>query len=561
MSPTGTSMGGAASASALLATLAEDDAAKAKAKKSKASSQGSSKVNTVVALSGLLRQLESDIKTLEASDNQDQEVLDGLKESQSRLQKELEVLTSRLDNLVQDQNTRLSQLEKLQIHGDASFGLMHDMGNGRNGRQGIEDSTTAAGRLRLTIDVPVVEAKEDSKIGAGTLSARIIGAFGRYGPAASKGSSTFGNNYAFNAYSRVAADISAYNEGFGTGAAGNPGVNGQNGFTSYLRPNIFLESLFYKQNLRSGIPVLTDWPGRKLLFKDKPDFKATADFSAGLIRWWDWFDVSPYRGDEQSQFQNGAFINIPGIAVNYAQPMAVYSLHQALGKSASLDVTTGVGSVDVGDLADTLNTTYEAKLNYLPRFLPEALQKPGSLYVGGYNVFLSGNRNFNKIVGKNYTTRNGQAFDPSFGQQTINSFYAGWNQEWWRGIGTNVGFVMNTNSPTTVMLTSQQPGPAGSSLGAKSAFTSVVNIPMSAFGLKKRGGDSLGLGYAWTNVTDGLPNVGNYAHMEHVAEVFYRMKLTENFSIIPSAQLIMNPTGSNLNAPITVLGLRASYRF
>jgi hypothetical protein len=519
------------------------------------------KANTAVALSATLRQLEDQIALLEQDEEANAEVLGALRDSHKRLQNELVTLTMRLDAIettAKEHNRRLSALEKVQIHGDATFGSLSDFSRGSGSKGGIENATSSVGRLRLTIDAPVYESKgEDDKLGNGSISARIISAFGRYGPAAAANSNTYGSTYAFNAYSRISSDISAFNEGFGTGSVGTgtTKLNGQSGYTSATRPNIFLESLFYKQNIKAGVPFVTELPsfGKKPKKKAAPDKQRTADVYAGIVRWWDLFDVSPYRGDEQSQFQNNAFINTPGIAVNYAMPMAGYVLHQGLGQSASLDFSTALGSIDVGDFADTLNATYEAKVFYKPAFLPEKYQKPGSVYAGGYTVTMSGNRNFNQLIAPAYS------FDANYAKDSLNGVYFGWNQEWWKGIGTTVNYLWNSDSPTAVLMTSQQPGPAGLAVGARNAFSTVVSVPMSAFGNHKRQGDTLGIGYANVNIQNG--GQGPSTTYEHIVETYYRFKVNDSFSIIPSVQWILNPVGSLANAPITVVGLRASYRF
>jgi hypothetical protein len=331
------------------------------------------------------------------------------------------------------------------------------------------------------------------------------------------------------------------------------------------RPNLFLESAFYKQEFKDGIPLLTDIPGFGGSV-GKEGFETTGKLYAGLVRWWDLFDVSPYRGDENSQFQNNAFVNVPGVAVNVAMPMVGYQWHQGLGSSLSSDVGVGLGSIDVGDLMDGLNLTYEAKLNYVPTFLPEALHKPGSVYAGAYHIFLAGNRNFNESIqaNLNYTKRNGNTYNPDFNQDTHSAIYAGWNQEWWRGIGTTFSYLYNQSGVTPVLFTTQQPGPANVAAGAKSAFHGVVSVPMSVFGDKIRPQDTIGLGYAFVNIQDGgtqgAAGFSNVA-MEHVLEAYYRFRVNDAFSIMPSIQMIVNPLGLTQNGTTTALGCRLNYTF
>jgi hypothetical protein len=529
--------------------------------KTAAKGSTSAKADSLLRLSQTLRQLQAEIAELETDAETNADALEALKASKQIIEskivaqsKQLDVLGEKLDQ----QDKRLASLEKVQIHGDFSAGIMGDMSRNRNGNKtGVSDGLSSVGRLRLSIDAPTFQPEEGSKLGVGGISARIIGAYGRYGPMGDTTSSNtdaaYGTNYGYNAYSRVAADISAFNEGFGTGATGR--LNKQAGDTSYTRPNLFIEAAFYKQNLKAGIPFLTAMPTKTHL-ADKAGFNTSADVMAGLVRWWDIFDVSPYRGDEMSQFQNMAFANTPGIAVNYAQPMVTYQLHQGLGDHLTADFTTGVGSMDVGDAMDGLNATYEGKLSYLPTFLPETFQKPGSVYVGGYTVAMAGNRSLTQTVGSSYNNRGGTSLDLT-GKQTVNALYAGWNQEWWRGIGTSVGFLLNNDSPSVAVLTSQQPGPAGVGIGAKRAMNAVVQIPTSAFGWKRRGKDQLGIGAAFVDIYDNSADTS----VEQVSELYYNFRVNDVFSIIPSAQLIVNPAGANKHTPITVLGCRLSYKF
>jgi hypothetical protein len=542
-----------------------------KAKGAKATdNQMVSRYEMAVALSKLLGNLNDQLTSLEAQ-KADKADIEALQRLQAQARTDLQTLTASLNEGLAvnatknaEQDGRIKLLERVQIHGDMTVGALADISNGgTGGNTQLQDSISSVARLRLNIDVPVVEPEnEDSKWGQGIISTRLIAAVGRYGPAGNAGGNT-GTNYAFNAYSRVSSDVSAFNEGFGTGAAGK--LQGQNGLTSNTRANLFMESAFYKQKLRSGVPLLTDLPGFDIM-PDSPDWKTTGDIYAGIVRWWDLFDVSPYRGNEMAQFQNNAFINIPGIAVNVAQPMVGYALHQGLGKAASADFTTAIGSVDVGDALNGLNLTYEAKLNYLPTFLPEAMQKPGSAYVGAYHIWLAGNRNFNKNIqtASSYTRRDGTAFDPNFGNSNVTSVYAGWNQEWFRGIGTNVSFLYNPNSPTAILFTTQQPGPANVAAGAKTSLSSVVSIPMTAFGKGTfRPNDSIGLGYAYVQVMDGGSDFSSISGrgLEHVAEAYYRFQINPSFNIMPSVQVIGNSLGLTQNKFNTVLGCRMNYMF
>jgi hypothetical protein len=524
------------------------------------------------ALNSLLASVGKDIARLELEkgDKAQLETLcklqQDLREQLITLAKDTEALEGRVavaDVKNKEQDTRLGLLEKTQFHGDMTFGALSDNGSrgtGGTGKRGIRDGVSAVGRLRLSIDVPVVEDKPESKIGAGRVQARLIGAFGRVSPLGTQAGNS-GSAYPFNLYSRISTDASAYNEGYGTGSVGNQ--NGLNGNTSIGRPNLFVESMFYSQHFKAGIPMLTDFSTKGEV---KKDHETTGDLYAGVVRWWDLFDISPYRGNEMTQFQNNAFINVPGNVVNVTQPMVAYAAHQALGKSASLDLTGAVGTLDWGDAGNGLNVSYEGRLNYTPTFLGEKFSKPGSFYAGGYNVFEAGNRRFAGAV-SSLKNRSGGTFvgykgDSINDKSTINAAYLGWNQEWFKGIGTNVSFLMNNRAPSVVTLTTLQPGPATVLAGARQTFSGVVQIPMTAFGHHYRQKDMLGLGYSMVMFqSDGLSGTQFNNTAEQVAEAYYRWQINDQFAIIPSAQLIVNRLGLKANGPATVLGMRMSYSF
>ena len=545
--------GNAAAAPPQAATMMLSQAAKAK------------ETNTKV-LTALINALSREVSTLQntqeqKADREDLAILNQLNEALKGQVAALQVETNSIKGQVQfagakddEQDTRLKLLEKVQVHGDWSFGFLHDIaskGLGSGNQRGIRPATSAVGRLRLTVDVPVVEDKEDSVLGAGTFSARLIAAFGRYSPSSGQ-HNNLGANYPLSLYSRVSADVSATNEGLGTGSVGN--LFNLNGNILMTRPNIYLESAFYKQHLKQGIPLLTSNP----LSKRGKGWETSADVTAGIARWWDFFDVSPYRGNEQTQFQNISLINIPGIAVNNNMPMLAYQLHQGLGEHASLDFTTGLGAVDVGDVMSGLNLTYEGKLNYTTAFLGESFNKPGSVYLGAYHAFDAGAKSLGRLI-SSLPNRDTTTTYPQTGRDNVHAVYAGWNQEWWRGIGTNIGYLYNLNhSSTLASMLTNQPGPATVAAAIRQGFTSSVTIPTKAIKEGFRPNDAIGLGYAFINPYNGGFSQDAY---EWVVEGFYRYQVNDSFSIIPSYQVIGNRLGLRANGLASVLSLRMSHSF
>jgi len=175
--------------------------------------------------------------------------------------------------------------------------------------------------------------------------------------------------------SRVAADASAFNEGVNTSNVSPGVVTG-----SSTRANLYIESAYYTQEFRSGIPVLTDL----FIFPDKEEWKTTMKMTTGLVPWREVFQKSPYTGDETQQFQNTALVNNAAIPVNAVAPTAAFQWHQGLGKWHSFDFKTALSSIDVSNAMNALAITYEGKLNYNWGWAADWLDLPGNIYAGGW---------------------------------------------------------------------------------------------------------------------------------------------------------------------------------
>jgi carbohydrate-selective porin OprB len=111
-------------------------------------------------------------------------------------------------------------------------------------------------------------------------------------------------------------------------------------------------------------------------------------------------------------------------------------------------------------------------------------------------------------------------------------------------------------------LTTVQPGPAVVLAGARQTLNAVVNVPMSAFGDCVRPEDNFGIGYAFSDLAEAGVTGNQFSDgLEHVGEVYYRWKLNDAMSLIPSFQMITNPLGMTKNGVITVWSLRFSTTF
>ncbi|WP_303675180.1 iron uptake porin [Vampirovibrio chlorellavorus] len=550
------------------------------------------------ALNALIKSVGRDLARLgaEKADKADLETLarlqDEFKNELAALQARTEALESRASaieakNAEQDQ--RLSLLERTQLHGDASIGILADMNrsgtrdqlSGRNsGRDGIRDAISAIGRLRLTMDVPVREDKEDSKIGAGEVHTRLIAAFGRISPNAAQQNNA-GAIGSYNSLSRIASDAALGNEGFG-----NRGIGGGSIGTN-VRSYLYLEDLHYHQHFKSGIPLLTDW--MLGAGSDDSNWATTGDLYVGSMPWRYLYDKSPYRGNENTQFQNSAFVNTPGIAINQSNPMIAYQWHQKLGSDdLSADLTTGVGTFNVGDVMDGLSATYEARLNY------RLFDVPGNVYAGGYNVWSAGNsNNANNYLtgGSSFVNANGDAVVPTnrsggvtgfrsgAGTYSVNAVYAGWNQEWYKGIGTTVNYLYSNGGQNNFFLNSnnQLLGSFGATtrggnaalspftVGVRQSISGVLNVPMKVFGVREN--DVFGVGYAVVDLYKNNMGQNNFNRTrfnqswEHTAEAYYKWAVNDAISIIPSVQFLNNGFGIQQNGNTWVIGLRTSYAF
>jgi hypothetical protein len=527
------------------------------------------------ALNALIKSVGRDLARLGA-EKANKSDLEAVARLQEEFKNELAALNARTSALEErasaieakneEQDNRLTLLEKTQLHGDMTFGALADIApNGTGeGDDGILDTLSAVGRLRLTLDVPVKEDRDDSLVGRGDVHARLVAAFGRQAPFGAQGGNLGGFN-PYTGYSRIAGDASGFNEGVNTSNL-TPGLNGAGGNT---RANLYVENVHYKQHFKSGIPLLTDW---SFGTNTNDDWKATGDLYIGIVPWRYLYDKSPYRGNELTQFQNTAFVNTPGVAVNYNMPMVAYQWHQGLGANANLDLTAGVGSINVGNVYDGFTANYEARLNYNTRTLlglGDGDAMPGSLYVGGYNIWQFGPSALTPVIAGT-TNRAGAAIPNLSEGGSANAFYAGWNQDWYKGIGTNVSYLLADKNNSSLVYNSLQ-NPLGANaarvnenraVAARQALSGVLNIPIAALLPGVRDNDTFGVGYAFVDLQEyGISGEEFGDAFEQVVEAYYRWQVNDSVSIVPSVQLIFNRLGLQKNDVDTIIGLRTNFTF
>ena len=497
----------------------------------------------------------------------------------------LEARATKIEAKNDEQDNRLAVLEKLNVYGDVSFGGYADIAG--NPGDEFSDAISAIGRTRLNVDYVAVEDKGGAIVGPGTIHSRLVAAFGRVSPLEA-GTSAATNRY--SGASAIAADASFYNEGIRssdyisltTGTAinsptpvGIATVAGGN-----TRANAYLDSAYYSQVLRAQIPGLPEDQAWRTSFTTY----------VGLIPWRDIFYKSPYQGNENQQFQNTALRNNPAILTDFIVPRIAVEMDQGLGRWANFAVRADASALDVSKMMNGIGFTAEGDLGYNLGFLNEMLgtqsmfNLAGNVF-GGYYLVDSNNGGTNNLL--NVTTVaptvsiNGAIGDIAHG------FYAGLNQEIYKGIGAFGSFALNNLGTNAALLNALQNGTGtnivynnstllGASLiyGIRQAITAGVEIPVRAlpemitFGKRQR--DALGFGWARIYPNDAAGSPANIVSAitgsaatdpENVIEGYYRLQINDNFALIPSTQLVFSRLGDEDNEVEIIIGLRSSFTF
>lgn len=446
----------------------------------------------------------------------------------------LEARATKIEAKNDEQDNRLDLLEKLKITGDVSFGGYSDIAG--NPGDSYTDGISAVGRTRLNFDYTMVEDKEDSFVGEGTIHTRLVAAFGRTGPL-----STGDGRY--SSPSAIAGDASYYNEGLFQPLSDFNEFSDSN--STDLRANAFVDSAYYSQKF-------------KLMGED--EWKTDVNLIAGLLPWREIFFKSPYQGNENTQFQNTAFLNNPAIIASTGSPRIALEFEQGLGKYAELKLKTDMAAVDSQNVTDFISFTTEADLRYNLGFIDQSAGEDslfnldGNLF-GGY-YFLHANE------------------DDANG--TANGFYVGLNQEVYKGIGLFTNFALVQAGDDSIVHSSALGGTgqnwkyfySGDEYGVKQAWTIGSQVPVNAlpefltFG--KRQNDIMGIAYShiWPNhIAGSEASSDGYTKPERVLEMYYNAKLTDRISLVPSMQLIFDRLGNEKNDTNVILGLRSSFSF
>ncbi|MFM7390122.1 MAG: carbohydrate porin [Vampirovibrionales bacterium] len=413
---------------------------------------------------------------------------------------ELAALESRLDAL----ETKVANvgLGSVKLSGDAVAGFNHFMETGDNA---VDDGTSGIGRIRLNVEATALEDKGE-RLGEGRLKARLVAAAGN-------------NVGGINGNSRIAADASSNNEG--------PG-----GTTpmSTNRSNAYFDRIAYEQDFRLFNNVHTVY--------------------AGLVPWRDYFDKSAYRGDENAQFQNVGLVNIAGLATNINAFMLGDNINFKLNDDASAHLNVAYGSANGANVQNLNFATTEARLNYNWANLDN---RKTSAYVGG--IFTFNNSDNLQPTRTAYTNALG-----NLSRNPGKTVYAGLDQEIYKGIGVNLGYMYNAGRANDAALVTLNPttgSAAGSRLNrnqynVRQAASVALHIPTKTLGF--RDGDSIGVGYVATSLVSS-------GSLEQIMETYYNYKLNDRVSVIPSFQLGNQFNGARNSDTSFTAGLRTAIKF
>lgn len=421
----------------------------------------------------------------------------------------------------------------VKVGGDLSVGAFSNFTSGeKNGDN--PNNASVISRLRITVEAPIVEDKEGSLLGEGRVKARLVAAVGN-------------NGKGFNGTSRIASDASAYNET----------LNSSSNANANTRLNAYFDRAVYEQDIKHGVPVLSNLYIAEMLGKDANDknWQAGGTIFAGLAPWRDYFDKSAYRGQENDQFQNNGLVNIPGLPSNLNSSQIGYAMFQNLGENAKLNVTTAFGANNPNDALNYYTASYEARLNYNWANLDN---RKTALYAGGIHVFNDGNNT--TTAGNSLTDRNGTNINNAFGRTPSHTLFAGLDQEIYKGIGVNLGYMYNNVRYGDAVLNglNSNNGTFNRGISPRQAISAVLHIPTKTLGF--RDGDTIGVGYAMVDFQDTLSTTSK-DRFEQIGEAYYNFKVNSRLSLIPSIQMGSKIAGTSNNDISYGAGLRASVKF
>ncbi len=453
---------------------------------------------------------------------------------ESEFAPELGALKARTEALEARVGAIEAEKDRFKVGGDFTVGAL---GGFESGDNSYGDAIQAISRLRLTVEAPVYKGEEGKFLGEGRVKVRAIAAVGS-------------NTGGIMGQSRIAADASNSNQ------AGSLG-------STNARQSVYLDRAGYEQDFNL--------------------FNNSHTLFAGIMPWRDYFDKSAYRGDENTQFQNSALTNIPGMPTNATLAMAGVKTNFVINDDLTVGLTAAYGAPNERNVQNNYFANAEARADYNWANLDN---RKTSVYAGLVGIF-NDNSNYQNadgapiigtyqeggsgpsrpVYGTNVLARSGTT--NVYGPGNTHLVYVGLDQEIYKGIGLHADYMYNNARPGSAYWNARNQnynntggfstfGGANVGLAPRQAGSVALHIPTKTLGF--RDGDNIGVGYAVTTFSDSFTTDGR-DRIAQVVETYYNFRLNDRVSIIPSLQAGITPFGRSDQDLFYAGGLRTSIKF
>ncbi len=452
---------------------------------------------------------------------------------ESEFAPELGALKARTEALEARVGAIEAEKDRFKVGGDFTVGAL---GGFESGDNSYGDAIQAISRLRLTVEAPVYKGEEGKFLGEGRVKVRAIAAVGS-------------NTGGIMGQSRIAADASNSNQ------AGSLG-------STNARQSVYLDRAGYEQDFNL--------------------FNNSHTLFAGIMPWRDYFDKSAYRGDENTQFQNSALTNIPGMPTNATLAMAGVKTNFVINDDLTVGLTAAYGAPNERNVQNNYFANAEARADYNWANLDN---RKTSVYAGLVGIF-NDNSNYQfsgaasqigslaadpdqKVNGISNAALGRSGTTSAYGPGNTHLVYVGLDQEIYKGIGLHADYMYNNAKAGSAYLNGMNQnynntggfstfGGMNVGLAPRQAGSVALHIPTKTLGF--RDGDNIGVGYAVTTFSDSFTTDGR-DRIAQVVETYYNFRLNDRVSIIPSLQAGITPFGRSDQDLFYAGGLRTSIKF
>lgn len=313
------------------------------------------------------------------------------------------------------------------------------------------------------------------------------------------------------------------------------------GLGSYSKPNASAFALQGGLRVDDSVALLAQaWYQASIplpLGGFKPESKQKLEINVGKMDPFVFFDQNAVAGDETKQFLNSVFVHNPlldaggniGVDANGFTPGLRVALLDSSDKLESWRLSLGV--FGAGDKGSNYQRSLGAPIVMLQAETAKRLL--GGL-LGNYRV---------------YAWSNPQAvhFDPAI---TAPERHNGWGVSMDQRVGDGMTWFTRYGQETR----------------GNVMFDRALTVGAEANGSYwSRGGDSLGLALGWLRTSDAYRDFTATTTAingaERVAELYYRYRVSKQFELSPSLQVIGNPGGDPSAQDVRILGLRSQFTF